>query len=68
MKVMIITQVQHKLIVASLIVRHSPSNQMIFDHLLVPRVPVLPTYSILAGDQIMTVITFCHLSWFYIAV
>ena len=64
--VLIITQVKHKLEVASLIDRHPQLNMHAYDHLLVPQIPVLSTYSIIAGEQIMAVITFCHVSWFYI--
>ena len=65
-KVMIITQVQHKLEVASHIERDSQPYMVAYDHLFVPRIPVLSTYSIITGEQNMTVIIFCHVSWFYI--
>ena len=65
-KVMILTHVQHKLEVASHIKRDCQPIMVAYHQQLVPRIPVLSTYSIIAGEQIMAVITFCHVSWFYI--
>ena len=65
-RVMIITRVQHKLEVASLIERDSQPNMAAYAHLLVPRIPVFSTYSIITGERFMTVITRCHVSWFCI--
>ena len=65
-KVMIQTQVHNNLEVASLIERHYQPIMVAHEHFKEIRIPVHSIYSIIAGEQIMTVITFCHVSWFYI--
>ena len=60
------TNVQHKLLGASLIECDLQPNMDAYDHLIVSRIPVLSTYCIIPGQLFMTVITFFHVLWIYI--
>ena len=64
-KQMIITWIQHEFDFAWSIEQDSKPNIDAYDHFLVPRIPVLSTYFIIAKEQFISVIT-CHLLWFYI--